>query len=136
MTGVRQLLKRIRAAAGVAVLAAAMVGAMASATPRGACAAEFFASIEDLPLPDGFVELEGDGMVFESPAGRIVTAVARGSASPETVRAFYRGALPPLGWERRGVDRYQRDDEQLSFAFEPSGKALILRVRLVPGNEE
>ena len=127
--GARRLLKRARAAAGIAVLAAAMAAG-------GARAADFFASIEDLPLPAGFVELEADSMVFESPAGRIVTAVARGAGRAADVRAFYGGVLPPLGWERRTADRYQRDDEQLSFAFEPAGGALILRVRLVPGNEE
>lgn len=131
--GARRLLKRARAAAGVAVLAAVLAAAMAAGAAR---AAEFFSSIEDLPLPAGFVELEADSMVFESPAGRIVTAVARGTGRADDVRAFYGGVLPPLGWERRTADRYQRDDEQLSFAFEPAGGALILRVRLVPGNEE
>jgi hypothetical protein len=128
MTG-RDLLRR---AAGLlaGVLTAAAIAAAAQA-------AEFFASIEDLPLPSGFAELEADGMVFESPAGRIVSAVARGSGSVEGVRTFYRGALPPLGWEARSGDRYRRDDEQLSFTFEPAqGGVLIVRVRLVPGNEE
>ena len=109
----------------------------AVALAAAAHAAEFFAAIEDLPLPAGFSELEADGMVFESPAGRIVSAVARGEGTADGVRAFYRGALPPLGWEVRSGDRFRRDDEQLSFTFEAAqGGALIVRVRLVPGNEE
>lgn len=128
MTGPRLIRRTVAALAGAA---------MAISIAAAAQAAEFFAAIEDLPLPPGFVELEADGMVFESPAGRIVSAVARGPGTAEGVRAFYRGALPPLGWEVRSADRYRRDEEQLSFTFEPAqGGTLIVRVRLVPGNEE
>ncbi len=120
----------------VAMLALAACLAIA-AFSAGVRAAEFFAAIEDLPLPAGFTELEADGMVFESPAGRIVSAVARGAGAADGVRAFYRGALPPLGWEPRAGDVFRRDDEQLSFTFEPlAGNILIFRVRLVPGSEE
>ncbi|MEX2454792.1 MAG: hypothetical protein WD470_08810 [Rhodospirillaceae bacterium] len=126
-TGISRFLRNA-AAALLVVCAAAAVPA------GGADAGEFFASVEDLPLPAGFVELEGDAMVFESPAGRIVTTVARGTGSVESVRAFYGKVLPPLGWERRAVDRYQRDSEELTFAFEPAGPMLVFRVRIVPEN--
>lgn len=120
----------------LAAAAVATAGGVLFAAGSPAAADDFFASIEDLPLPAGFEELEADSFVFESPAGRIITAVARGTGAAANVRAFYARTLPPLGWEPRAPDRYQRDSEQLSFAYEPDGRSLIVRVRLVPETEE
>ena len=100
--------------------------------PPPVVAAEFFRSVEDLPLAPGLTEVVDEGVEFDSPAGRIVTAVASGDVRPEAVRAFYRKALPPLGWIPAPGGAYRRDGEVLTFVFENAEKAVKLRVRVVP----
>lgn len=95
-------------------------------------AADFFRSIDDLPLAPGLTELVGEGVEFESPAGRIVTAVAGGDVRPDAVQAFYRKALPPLGWALAPDGTYNRDGEVLTLRLETAGKAVKLRIRVVP----
>lgn len=95
-------------------------------------AAEFFASIDDLPLAPGLTELVEDGVAFDSPSGRIVTAVATGSASADAVRAFYRKALPSLGWSRAKGGTYSRDGEVLTLQLKASGSVVRLEIRVVP----
>ena len=109
-------------------------GAILLATAVTAAAAGFFSSIEDLPLPEGFAEVEADSVVFESPGGRIVTAAARGRATVAAVREFYRRALPPLGWRALPGDRFVREDEELRLSFGRAGGETALTIRLVPGN--
>jgi hypothetical protein len=98
-----------------------------------AAAAGFFSSIEDLPMPRGFAEVESESVVFESPGGRIVTAVARGTATVAAVRDFYRRALPPLGWRALPGDRFVREGEELRLSFDRAGGETVLTVQLVPG---
>ena len=100
--------------------------------PSRLSAADFFRSIDDLPLAPGLTELVEEGVEFESPAGRIVTAVAGGDARPEAIRAFYRKALPSLGWSSAPGGTYRRDGEVLTLRLETKGKAVKLRVRVVP----
>lgn len=100
--------------------------------PSRLSAADFFRSIDDLPLAPGLAELVDEGVEFESPAGRIVTAVAGGDASPEAIQAFYRKALPSLGWSSASGGTYRRDGEVLTLRLETKGKAVKLRIRVVP----
>lgn len=117
--------------------ATAFISAVIAITPGFVAAAAFFQSIDDLPLAPGLTELVDQGVAFESPAGRIVTAVAQsgedGKAVVSDVEAFYRKALPPLGWSALSARIYTREGERLTFRFEQAGKLTILRVRLVPG---
>lgn len=114
-----------------AAMAALVVAALVYA-PTGLSAAEFFRSIDDLPLAPGLTEVVEDGVEFDSPAGRIVTAVAGGDARPAAVQAFYRKALPALGWSLASGSTYRRDGEILTMQLETVGKALKLRIRVVP----
>ena len=95
-------------------------------------AAEFFRSIEDLPLAPGLTEVVEEGVEFDSPAGRIVTAVADGDADPDAVRAFYRKALPSLGWASAPGGAYRRDGEVLTLRLEIAGKTVKMSIRVVP----
>lgn len=84
----------------------------------------------DIPLARGLVEDAGARVMFDSPAGRIVTAEARGKTSPEKVLNFYRIVLPSLGWkiitEGKAACKNQnarcikarRDKENLSISIE------------------
>lgn len=57
----------------------------------------YFATIEDLPMPPGFIELAAGG-VFEAGGARLITTSAQGAGSLGSVRNFYLSALPALGW--------------------------------------
>lgn len=100
--------------------------------PMRLSAAEFFQSIDDLPVAPGLTEVVDEGVEFDSPAGRIVTAVAAGDARSDAVRAFYRKALPSLGWSAAPDGTYRRDGEVLTLRFETVEKAVKLRIRVVP----
>lgn len=132
MTGWRQALSnRIIAVA----FGLSMSFALGLSAP-GADAADFFRSIDDLPLAPGMSEVIDQGIEFDSPTGRIVTAVAAGvggkNASIEGARAFYRRALPPLGWSRLTGDTYRREGERLTLRFEKAGNRVVVHIRLVP----
>ena len=105
------------------------------ATP-GAVGGDFFRSIDDLPLAPGMTEAVEQGVEFDSPGGRIVTAVAASAAGHnariEGVRAFYRKALPPLGWAHVSDYTYHREDERLTLQMDKAGAGVVVRVRLVP----
>ena len=115
-----------------ATVAGVMVAAVLLLAPAGLSAAEFFRSIDDLPLAPGLTEVVEEGVEFDSPAGRIVTAVAAGDVRSDTVIAFYRKALPPLGWSKTPGGTYHREGEVLTLRLETGGKALKLMIRVVP----
>lgn len=106
------------------------------AAPSGTFAAEFFRAIDDLPLAPGMTEAVDQGVEFDSPAGRIVTAAAQGEGGTEALRAFYRKALPPLGWEALPNDMYRREGEILTLQFVKTGRRISIQVRLVPSGSK
>lgn len=114
----------------------ALVAALLTGASGPARAEEFFRSIDDLPMAPGLTETVEQGVQFDSPAGRIVTAVAQSGVGNvpriSTIRAFYRRALPPLGWVAGAADTYTREGERLTLRFENAGGRIIVRVRLVP----
>jgi hypothetical protein len=107
--------------------------ALVCAAPASADVA-YFASIEDLPLPPGFVEDEA-AMAFDGAEGRLVLAYAEGELSGLAVRDFYYEALPPLGWsvspQPDGALVFVRGREQLSFTVEQRDGRTRLGARLV-----
>jgi hypothetical protein len=115
----------------LAVLAAA---AAVLLPPAAGVAAEraFLAAVEDLPLAPGLVETPEAGLVFDTPAGRIVEAHAEGAVPASEVEAFYAEALPELGWRRRGPWRFGREDEVLVLEVSPTGRGIAVRFTLQP----
>jgi hypothetical protein len=113
--------------------AQAFVGAIFCAAPAVADAA-YFAAVEDLPLPPGFVEQE-TGTAFDSAEGRLVLAYAEGELSGLAVRDFYYDTLPQLGWsvspQADGTLVFQRGREELSFTIEQRVGRTRLGARLV-----
>jgi hypothetical protein len=115
-----------------AALAAALILAAPAVPGPHAQAQGYVAEVEDLPLMPGLAEVEGAGVVFDKPDGRIVEAYAQGEVAREAVLTFYRQALPQLGWRATGAAAFRREGEALSLDFLDGGGALIVRFTLVP----
>lgn len=115
-----------------AVLAIVAV-VLAFSTARGE--AGFIGALGDVPLMPGLTMQDGRGVVFDTPAGRIVEVVARdrsGGLTPNAVSAFYRDTLAQLGWTAAGPNAYKREGEVLRLEFTRNG-ALEVRYFLKPG---
>jgi len=97
---------------------------------------EYLAAVADLPLPPGLVEDVGAGISFDKPEGRIVEALARGAVAKTDVAAFYRAALPGLGWKPLADDRagshWQRGGEILRVDIVDAGDPLLVRFSIAP----
>ena len=96
------------------LLALCLLALSASAEETG-----FIAEIDDLPLMPGLAEVEGAGVVFDKPSGRIVEAYARGAVTREAVASFYRDTLPQLGWSETAGLTFAREGESLAIEFLP-----------------
>lgn len=115
----------------------AIIGLLAFFTSRALAAdPEYLAAVADLPLPPGLVEDVGAGISFDKPEGRIVEALARGAVAKTDVAAFYRAALPGLGWKPLADDqassRWQRGGEVLSVDIVDAGDPLLVRFSIAP----
>lgn len=94
-----------------------LAAALALAPLRAGAADRFLSAIEDLPLMPGLVEAEEGGLLFDSPAGRIVEAYARGPVGRAAVLGFYAETLPQLGWRQRSETTFTREGEVLTLDF-------------------
>ena len=72
-----------------------------------------FIADTDIPLMDELVVDEEETFSFDTPAGQIVTFVARTDRSAEDVRSFYHAALQELGWRKASSTQYRRDQDEL-----------------------
>lgn len=115
------------------LLAAWLAFAGALAVPAAADQA-FIEGSEDIPLMQGLASLPDSGIVFDSPAGRIVEAYAAGPVSRDEVAAFYAETLPALGWEAESRVRFLREGEALSLDFFGADGALTVRFTLAPAD--
>jgi hypothetical protein len=111
----------------------AFTAAIVCAAPAFADTA-YFAAIEDLPMPTGFVESPGWTMPTE--AGALTEVRAAGAGSVDETRAFYERSLPPLGWSASpqvdGGLVFLRGRERLMFAFSaPGAGRVFMRARLL-----
>ncbi len=83
----------------------------------------FVGGMEDLPLMAGLTEISGAGMVFDTPAGRVVEVFASGTVSRTRVIAFYAATLPQLGWRQDAETLFYREGERLVLEFPQSAVA-------------
>lgn len=118
-------LRLIRLAAALAALA----------LPARAGEPVFVGGFDDLPLMAGLAEIDGAGVVFDTPHGRIVERYAAGAVAADEIARFYRATLPALGWQAAGPLGWRREGEQLSITLYPpeaSGR-ITVRFSLAPG---
>jgi hypothetical protein len=122
------IIKR-RLASLVQALAIAMVLGFAAAP---AAAQSFLAGFEDVPLMEGLTADEDAGLVFDSPAGRIVEAYAVGEVAWQDVITFYTATLQSLGWRTLGQGRFAREGEELHIDRFGRDGDLTIRFTLAP----
>lgn len=92
----------------------------------------FLTGFEDLPLAPNLRAVEDTGLVFDSPAGRIVEGYATGDTNAAAVQEFYQETLPALGWIHEDGSRFRREGEQLVIDYFGSAGALSVRFTLAP----
>ena len=112
----------------------ALVTVLAAATTAHADT-RFLAAFDDIPLAPGLAEHAEAAFAFAEPEGRIAATAAVGAAEEGSVRAYYRAALPALGWAMEAdaarMD-FVRGRERLTLAFaRGSDGALTVRYRIV-----
>ena len=116
----------------------ALVAVLASVTSAHADT-RFLAAFDDIPLAPGLTERAAAAFAFAAPEGRIAETAAAGGAEEGSVRAYYRAALPALGWALEtdaatpyGQMGFVRGRERLTLAFaRGSDGALTVRYRIV-----
>ena len=92
----------------------------------------FFKEIPDLPVMPVLTADPGAGVVFDTPAGRIVSVFATGKVAPAAILDYYTGALPQLGWRLDGKARFRRESERLRIEFIETPDGLTVRFVLSP----
>ena len=92
----------------------------------------FLSAYEDLPLAPGLTEIEGSGLSFDSPSGRIVEAYAEGKVTAAAVLGFYATTLPQLGWTRESDTLYRRDPEELRVEPTADGASMVVHFTISP----
>jgi hypothetical protein len=97
-----------------------------------AAAGEFLAGFDDLPVMPGLSAVDGAGIVFDTPAGRIIEGYAAGPVTKESVDRFYDKTLPQLGWKEVAKNEFRREGEHLKIEFQGKDKALTVRFTLSP----
>jgi len=96
-------------------------------------AGDFLPGFDDLPVMPGLAAVDGAGIVFDTPAGRIIEGYAAGKVTKQSVRHFYDETLPQLGWKRVSRNEFRREGEQLKIDFKGEDRALTVRFTLSPG---
>ena len=94
----------------------------------------FLSAVEDLPLMPGLAEEPEAGMSFDSEQGRIVEAVASGQVKAEDALAFYKAALPQLGWKPSGTGAWRREGEVLRLKAQSLAGKLTVHFSLSPAD--
>lgn len=95
----------------------------------------FVAGIAALPLIPGLYLVNGETVIFEKPAGRLVRATAKGNRTKETFWQFYEDTLPQLGWQTIKRGNFVRDGESLKIKVEENASQIIARFTLAPASK-
>lgn len=95
----------------------------------------FLSCVDQLPLAPGLVETADSCLNFDTAAGRVAQAEARGAVTVTEVRAFYRSVLPAFGWNLLDADALDatRSGERLKISVEvTAGNELRVHYALAP----
>ena len=97
-----------------------------------ACAQEEnFMEDLDLPLYPGTTEVEDERVVFDSPDGRIIKAMATGNVSARAAYDYYRVVVPSLGWdvsETPVPDASCEESAQYCLVAARDGESLVITI--------
>jgi hypothetical protein len=115
---------------GLALAVLCWMAASAMAAPGLSASARFLAELPDVPLMAGLTEV--DSFAFDDEAGRIVECIATGRVARADAIAFYRKALPQLGWSEAGGLKFRRGKEELSLEMLGADGSLTVRFLLAP----
>lgn len=86
----------------------------------------------DIPLVSGFAENNDARVVFDSPAGSIINAEAKGNATSDKVYNYYKVVLPSLSWTIiSDNENNMACEEAADFCIEAvrDTESLILQIR-------
>ena len=87
--------------------------------------------VGDLPLMDG-MRIEPElGVVFDAPAGRILTVFAKSRTRDEKVFSYYDRVLASLGWSG-GAGNWRRDGELLTLDMVDTQLGRLWRISVMP----
>ena len=100
-----------------------------AATPAGE---RFVLGIADLPLMPGLYLVDEETIIFEKPAGRLISAIAKGDRTREAFWQFYEDTLPQLGWRSVKRGNFVRDGESLKIDAEENNSKIIARFTVTP----
>ena len=84
----------------------------------------------DIPLMDNFVVDENESFSFDTPAGQIMTFIAKTTSSPKDVAAFYKIALQELGWKQVSEKKYKRDQDELDLQISNLKGEIFVKIQL------
>lgn len=71
--------------------------------------------IEDLPVPEGFVEQKDHTLIYDTLSGQVIEALYEGQSTLKDIKNYYADTLPELGWKKVAMSLYEREDEQLQL---------------------
>ena len=100
--------------------------------PAAALAQDYVPGIEDVPLMQGLHVVDGEGMVFDAPEGRVVEIYAQGTVPVADIIGFYQQNLPQLGWRQRSHLNFVRQNETLTLELDQQEGESIIRFALSP----
>lgn len=92
----------------------------------------FLSILPDVPLMQGFVELEDSAMAFDKPQGRIVLMEAQGDLKSDHVMRYYQDILPRLGWQQVKTGIFTREKEQLTVHVDANDEITSIKFLLEP----
>ncbi len=88
--------------------------------------------VGDLPIIPALKVEPGLGFAFESPNGRIVMIYLSGTATSQTIKAYYDEALAPLGWNSVGALSWSRESERLKVEEVSTAGGNLWKIMLQP----
>lgn len=94
--------------------------------------ASFVEGLEDIPLPEGVVQVENGSLSFGNEEIRLFESyLSAENKHFSSIIKFYRETLPQMGWQKKSETQekiyFERDGETLEISKE-SEKPLILRL--------
>ncbi|MGB0343572.1 MAG: hypothetical protein ACPGGG_09075 [Parvibaculales bacterium] len=81
----------------------------------------YLSAVPDIPLAPGLREVDDGMFIFDKPEGRIVQITTASVSTGAAVAAFYRKALPNLGWQ---VPPASTGDDKSVLTFHRDGEML------------